>query len=611
VCGIIGVTGLPGASRIVLEGLRTLEYRGYDSAGLAVQEHGQLSLVRRAGKLVELEHALAEREPFGSTGLGHTRWATHGPPVERNSHPVSDADERLAVVHNGIVENFEELKAELVDDGYAFRTDTDTEVLANLISRELKGGASLPDAVRAAARRLEGSYGAAVITADHPDLIVAVRMQSPLVLGVTEGASLLASDIPALLAHTRDVIPLEDGDVAVLSPGGVELSDLDGQPVRREVRRIDWDPVTVQKGGYRHFMLKEIEEQPAAVAATMVSRLDDSTGSIHMDALDALGDRLAQVERLTFVACGTSWHAGLAGKFYVENLVGMPVEVDYASEFRYRSTRPGPEHLIVPITQSGETLDTVSAMRDARANGAPIISVVNVPESSAVRESDASILTVAGPEIGVASTKAFTTQLVALYMLALDLGLRRGTLDHDSIEDRIVPLRRLRYAMEGALRGADKVAEVAHKYADARDFLFLGRGVNYPIALEGALKLKEISYIHAEGYPAGEMKHGPIALIDAAMPVVVVATPGRVYEKVLANIQEVRSRDGVIIAVCAEGDERVAALADEVLEVPAVDEDLSPLVNVVPLQLLAYHVAERRGCDIDQPRNLAKSVTVE
>lgn len=610
-CGIIGVTGLPGASRIVLEGLRTLEYRGYDSAGLAVQEHGQLSLVRRAGKLVELEHALAEREPFGSTGLGHTRWATHGPPVERNSHPVSDADERLAVVHNGIVENFEELKAELVDDGYAFRTDTDTEVLANLISRELKGGASLPDAVRAAARRLEGSYGAAVITADHPDLIVAVRMQSPLVLGVTEGASLLASDIPALLAHTRDVIPLEDGDVAVLSPGGVELSDLDGQPVRREVRRIDWDPVTVQKGGYRHFMLKEIEEQPAAVAATMVSRLDDSTGSIHMDALDALGDRLAQVERLTFVACGTSWHAGLAGKFYVENLVGMPVEVDYASEFRYRSTRPGPEHLIVPITQSGETLDTVSAMRDARANGAPIISVVNVPESSAVRESDASILTVAGPEIGVASTKAFTTQLVALYMLALDLGLRRGTLDHDSIEDRIVPLRRLRYAMEGALRGADKVAEVAHKYADARDFLFLGRGVNYPIALEGALKLKEISYIHAEGYPAGEMKHGPIALIDAAMPVVVVATPGRVYEKVLANIQEVRSRDGVIIAVCAEGDERVAALADEVLEVPAVDEDLSPLVNVVPLQLLAYHVAERRGCDIDQPRNLAKSVTVE
>jgi glucosamine--fructose-6-phosphate aminotransferase (isomerizing) len=611
VCGIIGVTGLPGASQIVLEGLRTLEYRGYDSAGLAVQEGDQISLVRRAGKLVELEHALAEREPFGTAGLGHTRWATHGPPVERNAHPVSDADERLAVVHNGIVENFEELKAELVDDGYAFRTDTDTEVLANLVSRELKRGASLPDAVRVAARRLEGSYGAAVITAEHPDVIVAVRMQSPLVLGVAEGASLLASDIPALLAHTRDVIPLEDGDVAVLSPSGVELSDLDGQPVTREVRRIDWDPVTVQKGGYRHFMLKEIEEQPAAVAATMVSRLDDSTGSIHMDALDALGDRLAQVQRLTFVACGTSWHAGLAGKFYVENLVGMPVEVDYASEFRYRSTRPGPEHLIVPITQSGETLDTVSAMRDARANGAPIISVVNVPESSAVRESDASILTVAGPEIGVASTKAFTTQLVALYMLALDLGLRRGTLDHDSIEDRIVPLRRLRYAMEGALRGADKVAEVAHKYADARDFLFLGRGVNYPIALEGALKLKEISYIHAEGYPAGEMKHGPIALIDATMPVVVVATPGRVYEKVLANMQEVRSRDGVVIAVCAEGDERVAALADEVLEVPAVDEDLSPLVNVVPLQLLAYHVAERRGCDIDQPRNLAKSVTVE
>ena len=610
-CGIIGVTGRSEASRLIVEGLKTLEYRGYDSAGIAVQEGGGLTVVRRAGKLVELERALAERAPFGRCGLGHTRWATHGPPTERNAHPVCDAAERLAVVHNGIIENFEALKAELVAEGCRFRTDTDTEVFANLVGRARRDTGSLVEAVRAAARLLEGSYALAVVAADEPDVIVAVRMQSPLVLGLADGASLLASDIPALLAHTRDVVPLEDGDVAVLRPEGVELTDLSGAPVERLPRRIDWDPVTVQKGGYRHFMLKEIEEQPAAVAATMVSRLDDSTGSIHMDALDALGDRLAAVERLTFVACGTSWHAGLAGKFYVENLVGMPVDVDYASEFRYRSTRPGPEHLIVPITQSGETLDTLAALRDAKAAGAPIISVVNVPESSAMRESDATILTVAGPEIGVASTKAFTTQLVALYMLALDIGLRRGVLTHDMVEERIVPLRRLRYAMEGALRHADKVAAVAHRFAEARDFLFLGRGVNYPIALEGALKLKEISYIHAEGYPAGEMKHGPIALIDSAMPVVVIATPGRVYEKVLANIQEVRSRDGKVIAVCAEGDERVAALADEVLEVPRVDEDLSPLVNVVPLQLLAYHVAERRGCDIDQPRNLAKSVTVE
>ena len=610
-CGIIGVTGLAEASRLIVDGLKTLEYRGYDSAGIAILNDGELSLLRRAGKLSELIGALDEVAPFGNTGIGHTRWATHGPPTERNAHPIADAGERLAVVHNGIVENFESLKAELMASGVEFRTDTDTEVIANLIAAELASGKGLADAVRGAAALLEGSYALGVVSAAHPDMIVGVRQQSPLVVGVADGAAFLASDIPALLSHTRRMIPLNDGDVVVLRPSGIEVTDLSGAPVVREERRIDWDPVTVQKAGYRHFMLKEIDEQPAAVAATMVSRIDDATGSIHEEALDVLGDRMEAVKRMTFVACGTSWHAGLAGKFYIENLVGMPVDVDYASEFRYRNTSSGPDHLIVPITQSGETLDTLAAMRDVRATGAPIVSIVNVPDSSATRESDANILTLAGPEIGVASTKAFTTQLVALYMLALDIAVRKGVMTHDEVAARIEPLRRVRYAMEGALRRADKVAEVAHRFADARDFLFLGRGVNYPIALEGALKMKEISYIHAEGYPAGEMKHGPIALIDATMPVVVIATPGVVYEKVLANIQEVRSRDGVIIAVCAEGDERVAALADEVLEVPAVDEDLSPLVNVVPLQLLAYHVAERRGCDIDQPRNLAKSVTVE
>jgi glucosamine--fructose-6-phosphate aminotransferase (isomerizing) len=611
VCGIIGVTGLPEASRLIVEGLKTLEYRGYDSAGIAIQKDGELTLVRRAGKLAVLELALAELEPFGLTGLGHTRWATHGPPTERNAHPITDVDERLAVIHNGIIENFDSLKAELTAAGVVFRTDTDTEVIANLIAREVSAGLDLPDAVRATAARLEGSYALGVISAEYPDVIVGVRQQSPLVVGVADGASLLASDMPALLAHTRRMIPLDDGDVVVLRPSGVEITDLSGAPVERAERYIDWDPITVQKGGYRHFMLKEIDEQPAAVSATMVSRIDDATGSIHMDALDVLGDRMEAVKRITFVACGTSWHAGLAGKFYVENLVGMPVDVDYASEFRYRNTSSGPDHLIVPITQSGETLDTLAALRDSKPTGAPIVSIVNVPESSATRESDASILTLAGPEIGVASTKAFTTQLVALYMLALDIAVRKEVMTHDQVAERIAPLRRLRYAMEGALRNGDHVAAVAHRFADANDFLFLGRGVNYPIALEGALKLKEISYIHAEGYPAGEMKHGPIALIDASMPVVVIATPGVVYEKVLANIQEVKSRDGVVIAVCVEGDERVAALADEVLEVPEVDEDLSPLVNVIPLQLLAYHVAERRGCDIDQPRNLAKSVTVE
>jgi glutamine---fructose-6-phosphate transaminase (isomerizing) len=609
-CGIIGVTGRPGVSRLLLDGLHTLEYRGYDSAGIAVQDGGRLVVIRREGKLANLDGALAGKSPFGTTGIGHTRWATHGPPVERNAHPMVDTSERVAVIHNGIVENHEELRAELAGRGVKFRSDTDTEIVAHLVSEQLAAGLSFGDAVRAATRRLRGAYSLALVSADHPGMLIALRHQSPLVLGIADGATFLASDIPALLAHTRTMIPLQDGDVAELTPDGVTITDLAGKPVQRSTRHIDWDPVRIQKGGYRHFMMKEIEEQPAAVAATMASHLTVE-GGIDLAALDALGDRLAAVRRITFVACGTSWHAGLAAKFYVENLVGMPVDVDYASEFRYRSTQAGPDHLIVPITQSGETMDTLGALRDSRAHGAPVIAVCNVPESSATREADATILTQAGPEIGVASTKAFTTQLCALYMLALDLAARRGALGAEELARRVLPLRRLRYAMDGALRHEEAVREAAGRHHQARDFLFLGRGVNYPIALEGALKLKEISYIHAEGYPAGEMKHGPIALIDSSMPVVVIATPGRVYEKVLSNMQEVRARGGRILAVAVEGDERVAALADAVLPVPAVDEDLSPLVNVIPLQLLAYHIADLRGCDIDQPRNLAKSVTVE
>ncbi len=609
-CGIIGVTGRPGVSQLILDGLHTLEYRGYDSAGIAVQTPEGLCVVRREGKLANLDGALAGKPAFGTTGIGHTRWATHGPPVERNAHPMVDTRERLAVIHNGIVENHEELRAELQRGGVAFRSDTDTEIIAHLVSGELARGADLPSAVRATVRRLKGAYSIAIISADHPGVLIAMRYQSPLVLGIAEGATLLASDIPALLPHTRTIMPLDDGDLAVLTPESIVVTDLSGKVVQRPTRIIDWDPVAVQKGGYRHFMMKEIEEQPAAVAATMASHLT-LEGGIDIAALDVLGDRLAAVKRITFVACGTSWHAGLAAKFYVENLVGIPVDVDYASEFRYRSTQAGPDHLIVPITQSGETMDTLGALRDSRGHGAPVVAVCNVPASSATREADATILTQAGPEIGVASTKAFSTQLCALYMFALDLAARRGTLSAAEIERRVVPLRRLRYAMDGALRHEAEVRAAAEAHFEARDFLFLGRGVNYPIALEGALKLKEISYIHAEGYPAGEMKHGPIALIDSTMPVVVIATPGRVYEKVLSNMQEVRARGGRIIAVAVEGDERVAALAETVLHVPAVDEDLSPLVNVLPLQLLAYHIADLRGCDIDQPRNLAKSVTVE
>ena len=609
-CGIIGVTGRPEVSRLLVEGLRTLEYRGYDSAGIAVQAGDGLVVVRREGKLSELEATLRERPPFGSTGLGHTRWATHGRPCERNAHPLVDGAERVAVVHNGIIENHEALRAELQAAGAAFRSDTDTEIIAHLVAAGLRRGARLAEAVRACARRLEGAYAFAVIAADEPGTLVAVRRHSPLVLGLAEGATLLASDIPALLAHTRRMIPLHDGDVAELTPAGIALTDVEGRPLQREAQTIDWDPVRIQKGGYRHFMRKEIDEQASAVPATLQGYLTADDG-LDIEALDRLGPRLAAVRRITFVACGTSWHAGLAAKFYVENLVGLPVDVDYASEFRYRRTQPGPEHLVVPITQSGETMDTLGALRDARSGGSPVVAVCNVPMSSAVREADATILTQAGPEIGVASTKAFTTQLTALYMLALDLGQRLGVLARDDIARRILALRRLRFDLEAALESAERVRAVAQRFADARDMLFLGRGVNYPIALEGALKLKEISYIHAEGYPAGEMKHGPIALIDRHMPVVVVATPGRVYEKVLSNIQEVRTREGRVVAVALADDERVAALADEVLPVPRVDEDLSPIVNVVPLQLLAYFVAEQRGCDIDQPRNLAKSVTVE
>ncbi len=609
-CGIIGITGKAEVSRLLLEGLATLEYRGYDSAGIAVQSGGELVVVRREGKLSGLAGVLSERPPFGSAGLGHTRWATHGPPVERNAHPLVDAAERVAVVHNGIIENHEELRAELTAAGVTFRSDTDTEILAHLIAARLAAGDALGTAVRATAARLVGSFALAVISADHPGQLAAVRHQSPLVLGVGQGANFLASDIPALLAHTRTMIPLVDGDVAVLDTRGIAITDAAGRAVQRPSRHIDWDPVAVQKGGYRHYMLKEIEEQGAAVSATMLGHLTPD-GTVRVAALDALGDRLGAIRRLTFVACGTSWHAGLAGKFYVENLVGLPVDVDYASEFRYRRTQAGPEHLIVPITQSGETLDTLGALRDARAAGSPIVAICNVPHSSAMREADATILTQAGPEIGVASTKAFTTQLVALYLFALDLAQRRGALSAEEVAARALPLRRLRYALDAVLRGLEAVRAVAYRWSEARDFLFLGRGVNYPIALEGALKLKEISYIHAEGYPAGEMKHGPIALIDSKLPVVVIATPGRVYEKVLSNIQEVKARAGKVIAVAVEGDARVAALADEVLHVPRVDEDLSPIVNVLPLQLLAYWVAERRGCDIDQPRNLAKSVTVE
>ncbi|MFW6175699.1 MAG: glutamine--fructose-6-phosphate transaminase (isomerizing) [Acidobacteriota bacterium] len=615
-CGIIGYVGPREAVPILVKGLEALEYRGYDSAGVVVACNGRLDRVRAPGKLANLLSRLGERRFQGTPGLGHTRWATHGAPNELNAHPHVDARERLAVIHNGIIENFLPLKRRLESEGWTFRSETDTEVVANLISSHVDGATGLREAVAAAVQELSGMYAFAVMTTSEatpgavPE-IVATRQGPPLVLGLGEGEQYLGSDPAALLAHTKDVIFLENGDLARLTPEGVEVWDRSGQPVDREVQRLHWDPIQTEKGGYKHFMLKEIHEQPQVVQDTFGGRVRFEARQVVLDELGVTPEELARVERLHLLACGTSWHAGLVGKFLVEALARLPVEVDYGSEYRYRDPIVNGHLLAVGISQSGETADTLAAMEEARDRGARLVAVANVMGSQATRISDGTLYTHAGPEIGVASTKAFTTQLVALYLLALHLRqVRGGGLE----EELLTALAHLPSALGQALEQEDRIEALARdrRFRSARNFLYLGRGINYPIALEGALKLKEISYIHAEGYPAGEMKHGPIALIDENMPVVAIATgEDGIYEKVVSNMQEVKARDGIVLAVTDHDPEELAGLADEVIPVPRSSPLLQPVVNVLPLQLLAYFIGVRRGADVDQPRNLAKSVTVE
>jgi glucosamine--fructose-6-phosphate aminotransferase (isomerizing) len=606
-CGIVGYLGEREVVPLLLDGLRRMEYRGYDSAGVVVVNDGGLDAVKAEGKLDRLVEKLQHHHLSGRWGLGHTRWATHGAPSERNAHPVLDSRHRLALIHNGIVENFLPLKRRLQAEGWTFSSDTDTEVVANLISSYLED--DLAAAVDKARRELEGLFAFAVVSSESPaGEIIAVRQGPPLILGIGDGEQFLASDPSALLAYTRDVVFLENGDMARLQQEGIEIRDREGRLVKRPVQRLNWDPIQAEKGGYKHFMLKEIHEQRQALQDTFAGRVDFELGTIAFDTLQIPTQEARAIERLHLVACGTSWHAALVGKFLIEELARLPVEVDYGSEYRYRDPIVDQHVLALGITQSGETADTLSAMEAARERGARLISICNVLGSQATRISQGVVYTHAGPEIGVASTKAFTTQLVALYLFALYLRQQRG-LGIDPAQ--LATLAHLPQAVDEALAVEPRIEDLARRYFRAENFLYLARGVNYPIALEGALKLKEISYIHAEGYPAGEMKHGPIALIDEDMPVVVLATGDRVYEKVRSNMQEVKARDGLVIALTDRDPRELEGMADEIIQVPKLSEHLQPIVNVVPLQLLAYHIGVRRGADVDQPRNLAKSVTVE
>lgn len=621
-CGIVGYVGGKEVVPLIVEGLRRLEYRGYDSAGIAVGGTGNGFALRRApGKLKNLEDAIRQNPLHGTYGIGHTRWATHGRPTEENAHPHRDCTGRLVVVHNGIVENYLALKRELGAAGHKFVTETDTEVIAHLVEQELAGGepVSLEQAVRNAVRRLQGAYALCVLNADEPDKIVVARSGPPVVVGLGEGEYFVASDVPGILHHTRDLYFLADGDVAVLTRSGVELTDLDGKSIERPVQRILWDPIQAEKGGYKHFMLKEIFEQPRAIRDTTLGRISLDTGKVFLSEMKISEEEFRRAGRINIAACGTSWHAAIVGKFMIERLARVPVEVDYASEYRYRDPIADPTAIGLLITQSGETADTIAAQREMIAKGAKTIAICNVVGAMIAREADGAIYTHAGPEIGVASTKAFTAQLVAIFLFAVHLAQVRGTITEAESKALLEGLSLLPGKVLEILRTADMVCEeLAKTYSTARDFLYLGRGIHYPIALEGALKLKEISYIHAEGYPAGEMKHGPNALIDETLPVVVLATKDESnrdsrlrYEKTLSNIQEVTARSGMVIAVANEGDEEIGQLVDHVLYVPSAPELLLPVLDVVPLQLLAYHFAVRRGCDVDQPRNLAKSVTVE
>jgi len=617
-CGIIGYIGPKPVVPVLIEGLRRLEYRGYDSAGIALVRNGTIYLRRSAGKLSRLEEAIRTDPIDGEFGVGHTRWATHGRPTEENAHPHRDCAGRIVVVHNGIIENYLELKQELQAQGHKFVTETDTEIVAHLVEQEMKkvpAGGGLECGTRRALARLRGMFALVLLSADDPRKIVAVRKGPPLVVGIGDGEYFVASDIPAILAHTRDVVFLADEEMAVLTQDGVVFTNFAGTTLDRRTQRVLWDPIQAEKAGYKHFMLKEIFEQPQAVRDTVLGRVSLETGRVFLEEMTLSEEDLAAVENVSIIACGTSWHAGLVGKYLIEALARLPVETDYGSEYRYRNPIVGPRTLAVVITQSGETADTLAALREARQKGARCVAICNVVGSMATRESDGTVYTHAGPEIGVASTKAFTSQLVALYLLALHLARVRGTIGQDEARGHIEHLLQLPTLIDQTLRVSALVDEIARRFYNRKDFLYLGRGINYPIALEGALKLKEISYIHAEGYPAGEMKHGPIALIDERMPVVAIATRDHVFEKMLSNIQEVKARGGSVIALTTGRDEMVESLLDTendwIIALPEAPPLLTPVLAVVPLQLLAYHISVRRGCDVDQPRNLAKSVTVE
>jgi glutamine---fructose-6-phosphate transaminase (isomerizing) len=606
-CGIVGYVGPDQALPIVLEGLRRLEYRGYDSAGVAVLD-GALSVVKRAGKLSELEGALEEQAtPAGTVGMGHTRWATHGAPTDRNAHPHTDCHETIAVIHNGIVENFADLRAALEKRGHTFVSQTDTEVVAHLI--EEKDG-SLPDRVRATVRELEGAYALVVLSADEPDVIVGVKVASPLVVGLGEGENLLASDIPAVLSKTRRVLPVSERQVVEVRAEGVRVTDFDGNDVEVEPFEVDWDVARAQKGGYDDFMRKEIDEQPAAIHDTLVGRLNEN-GLLSLDEVHLDPEVLREVDKVFVVACGTAYHSGLVAKYAIEHWTRIPVEIEIASEFRYRDPVLGPDTLTLAVSQSGETIDTLEAARHAARQGSRVLAVTNTVGSSLAREADAVMYTHAGPEIGVAATKTFATQMVALHLVALFLAQIRGSMYPVEIGDIVATMRELPDHVQRTLELDGQVRAVAERIHQASDVLFIGRHTGFPAALEGALKLKELSYVHAEGYAAGELKHGAIALVEQGVPVVAVATECHVYRKMLSNIQEVRARGALVIAVASEGDEEIERSAEHVLFVPRVPELFSPVVVTPPLQLLAYHVAKLRGCDVDQPRNLAKSVTVE
>jgi glutamine---fructose-6-phosphate transaminase (isomerizing) len=613
-CGIIGYIGSKPVVPVLLDGLRRMEYRGYDSAGVAVVSPEGIALRRSAGKLANLEQAIRVEPVEGLYGVGHTRWATHGRPTEENAHPHRDCTGRIVVVHNGIIENYLELKKELQSQGHEFKTETDTEIVAHLVEREMRDD-GLENAVRRALTYMRGMFAIVLVSVEDPEKIVAVRNGPPIVVGLGNDEFFVASDIPAILAHTRDVVFLGDEEMAVITRSGVQFTDYQGRAVSKTTQRVMWDPIAAEKGGHKHFMLKEIYEQPTAARDTILGRVSLDRGQIFLADLNISDDTLHAVEKVSIIACGTSWHAGLVGKYLIEALAQIPVEVDYGSEYRYRNPIVASNELAVVITQSGETADTLAALREAKRKGAHSIAICNVVGSMATREAEGTVYTHAGPEIGVASTKAFTSQLVALQLLALYLAQIRGTLTPTQVRNHIGELLQMPLTIEQTIKASAVMEKVAERFYNRSDFLFLGRGINYPIALEGALKLKEISYIHAEGYPAGEMKHGPIALIDEQMPVVAIAPNDHVFEKMIGNVQEAKARGGSVIALTTDGDTRMGAVLDRQTDVmvplPATTALLTPVVMTVPLQLLAYHIAVRRGCDVDQPRNLAKSVTVE